>query len=105
MARHDDAPQLNEMLATASGEGLKDLLRDVVRDALQELIEEELTAAIGAAKHERTETRTAQRNGGRDRLVSTPAGDVEVRIPKLRQAASSRRCSSRAGGSTGHCGR
>jgi putative transposase len=56
----------------------------VVRDALQELIEEELTATIGAAKHERTETRTAQRNGGRDRLVSTPAGDIGVRIPKLR---------------------
>jgi putative transposase len=43
-----------------------------------------LTAAIGAAKHERTDTRTAQRNGGRDRLVSTPAGDIEVKIPKLR---------------------
>jgi putative transposase len=96
MARQDDAPQLPEMLATAGGEGLKDLLRDVVRDALQELIEEELTATIGAAKHERTDTRTGQRNGGRDRLVATPAGDVEVRIPKLRQGASSRRVAARA---------
>jgi putative transposase len=73
MARHDDALPLSEMLTTGGGEGIKDLLREVVRDALQGLIEEELTAAIGAAKHERTETRTAQRNGGRDRLVSTPA--------------------------------
>jgi len=87
MARHDDAPPLTEMLTAVGGEGIKDLLREVVRDALQELIEEELTATIGAAKHERTGTRTAQRNGGRDRLVSTPAGDVELKIPKLRKGS------------------
>ena len=87
MAQHDDALRLSEMLTTAGGEGIKDLLREVVRDALQELIEEELTVAIGAAKHERTDTRTAQRNGGRDRLVSTPAGDVELKIPKLRKGS------------------
>jgi putative transposase len=60
------------------------LQREVIRDVLQELIEEELTVAIGAAKHERTDTRTAQRNGGRDRLVSTPAGGTEDKIPRLR---------------------
>jgi hypothetical protein len=87
MARHDDAPDLPDMLDTVSHDGLKDLLRDVVRYALQELIKEELTSEIGAAKHERTETRTAQRNGSRDRLVSTPAGDVELRIPKLRKGS------------------
>jgi putative transposase len=87
MAQHDDALPLSAVLAGETGEGIKDLLRDVVRDALQELIEEELTSAIGAAKHERTETRTAQRNGARDRLVSTPAGDIEVKIPKLRQGS------------------
>jgi putative transposase len=84
MAQHDDAPSLSEMLTTVGGEGLKELLRDVVRDALQELIEDELTTTIGAAKHQRTDTRTAQRNGSRGRLVSTPAGDVELKIPKLR---------------------
>ncbi len=84
MARHDDALPLSELLHTIGGDGLKDLLREVVRDALQELIEDELTATIGAARHERTETRTGQRNGSRDRLVSTPAGDVELKIPKLR---------------------
>ena len=88
MARtDDDARPLSEVLDTVGGEGLKDLLRDVVRDALQELIEEELTATIGAAKHQRTDTRTGQRNGSRDRLVSTPAGDVELRIPKLRKGS------------------
>ena len=36
------------------------------------------------APHERIETRSNQRNGSRSRLLSTPAGDVELRIPKVR---------------------
>lgn len=39
---------------------------------------------IGAAPHERTEARTAQRNGSRPRTLSTTAGDLELRISKLR---------------------
>src|SRR5215213_7832914 len=50
----------------------------------QALIEAELTAVIGAGPHERTETRTAQRNGSRPRTLATTAGDLELRIPKLR---------------------
>lgn len=59
-------------------------LRDILAAALQELIEAELTARIGAAPGERTADRVAQRNGHRPKLVSTPGGDVEVGIPKLR---------------------
>jgi transposase-like protein len=39
---------------------------------------------IGAAPHERTANRTAQRNGSRPRTRTTAAGDLELRIPKLR---------------------
>ncbi len=62
-------------------------LRDIVAAAIQELIEAELTATIGAAHGERTPDRLAQRNGHRPKLVSTPAGDVELAIPKLRQGS------------------
>jgi len=62
-------------------------LRDIVAAALQELIEAELTATIGAAPGERTPDRVTQRNGHRPKLISTPAGDVEVGIPKLRQGS------------------
>jgi putative transposase len=48
------------------------------------LIEAELTAVIGAGPHERTDTRVTQRNGHRPRVLSTTAGDLELRIPKLR---------------------
>lgn len=89
MAQHDDAPLLSEMPDTIAPGGLKEMLRDVVCDELQELIEEELTATIGAAKYERTDTRTVQRNGGRDRLVSTPAGMWNSRSPSCERAAPS----------------
>jgi transposase-like protein len=54
---------------------------------MQELIEAEATERIGAAKYERTDTRTTERNGARDRLLATQAGDVELRIPKLRKGS------------------
>jgi putative transposase len=54
---------------------------------MQELIEAETTERIGAAKYERTDTRTTERNGARDRLLATQAGDVELRIPKLRKGS------------------
>ncbi len=53
-----------------------------------DLIEAELTERIGAAPHERTEARTGQRNGQHPRLLSTPAGDVELAIPKTRTGSS-----------------
>ncbi len=54
---------------------------------LQALIEAEATETIGATRYERSETRTNQRNGSRDRLLTTKAGDVELKIPKLRRGS------------------
>ena len=67
-----------------SHEGLTGSLASILGSAIQELIEAELTALIGAEHGERTPTRTNQRNGSRPKLLSTPAGDIEVDIPKLR---------------------
>ena len=50
----------------------------------QALIETELSAVIGAGPWEGSVERSAQRNGYRDRTLSTTAGDLELRIPKLR---------------------
>jgi transposase-like protein len=51
------------------------------------LIEAEAAQQIGADRYERTDARTAYRNGTRSRLLSTKAGDVELRIPKLREGS------------------
>ncbi len=87
MTTHESA--FSELAARLAGTdaSLTTSLRDILAAALQELIEAELTALIGAAPGERTPERTTQRNGHRSKLLSTPAGDIEVGIPKLRQGS------------------
>jgi transposase-like protein len=72
--------------AFRAGEGV-DLVRESVRLVLQELIETEASERIGADRYERTETRLTDRNGSRPRLLATQAGDVQLRIPKLRRGS------------------
>src|SRR4051812_9047269 len=73
--------ELSEALRTADG---GELMRRLLHTMLQAVIDAEATAHIGAGPHERTETRSTQRNGTRDKLVATTAGDLTVKIPKLR---------------------
>ena len=83
MTREDDA-RVADLVARLGDADATDLFRRLVQRGMQDLIDAELTAAIGAEPHERTDARTNQRNGARTRTLSTPAGDVELRIPKLR---------------------
>jgi transposase-like protein len=64
-----------------------DLVRESVRLVMQELIETEASERIGADRYERTDTRITDRNGSRPRLLATQAGDVQLRIPKLRKGS------------------
>lgn len=78
---------LSELLeAFRAGDGV-DLIRESVRVALQELIEADATERIGAAPYERTESRVTEHNGHRTRSLSTKAGDIDPRIPKLRKGS------------------
>jgi transposase-like protein len=82
-----DESALSELLeAFRAGDGL-DVVREAVRMVFQELIETEFADVIGAGRYERTEERVTHRNGSRPRLLSTKAGDVELRIPKLREGS------------------
>jgi putative transposase len=78
--------ELGAVLAATDGK-LSTSFAEILGVAIQELVEAELSVLIGAEHGERTPTRTAQRNGHRAKLLSTPAGDVEVGIPKLRQGS------------------
>src|SRR3954449_3890739 len=62
-------------------------LRDMIGFAAQRLMELESEALCGAGRGERSENRTNQRNGYRDRDWQTRAGTVELRIPKLRKGS------------------
>ncbi len=88
MAHRDDASTFADVLARLGDEGTKDLFRRLLEQALQDLIDVELTTRIGAGRHERSDARSNYRNGGRTRTLSTPAGDVELRIPKVRVGSS-----------------
>ncbi len=78
---------LSELLeAFRTGDGI-DMIRESVRTVLQGLVEFEAAGVIGAERYERTEDRLTERNGTRPKLLATKAGDVEVRIPKLRKGS------------------
>ncbi|MDV8003197.1 IS256 family transposase [Rhodococcus sp. IEGM 1408] len=63
------------------------MFAELVRAGLQALIEAEAAAKIGAERYERTSERTTHRNGHRTKTVSTPVGDIEAQIPKLRSGS------------------
>ena len=63
------------------------MIRESVRTVLQELVEFEAAGVIGAERYERTEDRVTERNGTRPKLLATKAGDIELRIPKLRKGS------------------
>jgi putative transposase len=89
---------LSELLeAFRTGDSV-DMIRESVRPVLQELVEFEAAGVIGAERYERTEDRVTERNGSRPKLLTTKAGDIEVRIPKLRRAPTSPPSSSRSDG-------
>src|SRR5215203_4751553 len=79
-----DQSALLEVLEALKAPDVDDRVRAAAETIYQALIEAELTEVIGAAAHERTDARTAQRNGHRARTLTTTAGDLELRIPKLR---------------------
>jgi putative transposase len=73
--------ELLEMMRSAD-EG--ELMRRLLATIMQELVDAEATAHIGAEPHQRSEERTTQRNGTRDKIVTTGAGDLTIKIPKVR---------------------
>ena len=80
----DDKIALRELLEKGSD---ATLLREMIGFAAQRLMELETDTLCGAGHGERSESRTNQRNGYRDRDWQTRAGAVELRIPKLRHGS------------------
>jgi putative transposase len=79
-----DQSALLEVLDALKAAEVDDRVRQAAETIYQALIEAELTAVLGAAPYQRTDARTGQRNGHRHRMLTTTAGDLDLRIPKLR---------------------
>jgi putative transposase len=82
-----DQSALLELLGELKLTDVGDRIRVATETLYQELIDAEAAAFIGASPFERTPARTTQRNGTRPRTLTTTAGDLELRIPKLRQGS------------------
>ena len=80
----DDKIALRELLEKGSD---ATLLREMIGFAAQRLMQLETDTLCGAGHSERSESRTNQRNGYRERDWQTRAGTVELRIPKLRRGS------------------
>ncbi len=83
-----DQSALLELLDALKAADADGVVRHAVEAVFQALIEAEATAQIGAGPYQRTPGRVARRNGYRDRTLTTAAGDLELRIPKLRSGSS-----------------
>ena len=82
-----DQSALLEVLEALKAAEVDDRIRQAAETIYQALIEAELASVIGALPHERSGTRTAHRNGHRPRVLTSTAGDLELRIPKLRSGS------------------
>lgn len=64
---------------------LGEMVRGTVEEALNAMLDAEADALCGAAKYERNEGRKDTRAGSYDRSLHTKAGEVKLKVPKLRR--------------------
>jgi putative transposase len=76
-----------ELVDKLMGSEHADVVRESVAWLVAEVMEAEVTGQIGAGHGEVSSERVTQRNGYRERSWATRAGELELRIPKLRQGS------------------
>jgi transposase-like protein len=77
----DNIIQLNQELIHNE---LKDLVRNSVEETLNALLDHEAEELVNAEKYERSGDRKGYRSGHYNRNFQTTAGDVKLKIPKLK---------------------
>src|SRR5262249_62434149 len=82
-----DQSALLEALEALKAAEVDDRIRQAAETIYQALIEAEPSSVIGAVPHQRTDSRTAWRNGHRPRTVTTTAGGLELRLLNRRAGA------------------
>jgi transposase-like protein len=60
-----------------------DILREGIQALAQMIMDVEVSSKVGAGHYERSENRTAYRNGYRTRAWDTRGGTVELKVPKI----------------------
>ena len=78
---------LDELVRKLMGDDHADVLRESLAWFVRELMEVEVATRIGADLNEKSPERTTHRNGYRERLWRTRAGEIELAIPRLRSGS------------------
>ena len=81
MAR--DRMDLTSFVGKLLKEDDADILRDGIQALAQMIMDVEVSSKIGAGHYERSDSRTAYRNGYRTRSFDTRVGTIELKIPKI----------------------
>jgi transposase-like protein len=82
----DDGVKLIEIDQGQLRQHVDCVVRDAVEETLNALLDAEADALCGAKKYERSPERTDYRAGSYTRTFHTKAGEVELKMPKLRRA-------------------
>ena len=81
-----DRDQTEALLALFSEcDDLREFGREVIQSVLNALMDSQAQEACGAPRGSRSPGRVNSRNGYRGRSLSTSLGDLELRVPKLRE--------------------
>src|SRR6516164_1107779 len=83
----DDTPSLLNNVITIDDKRIKSHLDRVVRSTLNALLDAEADRLCNAQRYERSEARRDTRAGHYERGLQTKAGEVRLRVPKLRWQA------------------
>ncbi len=68
---------------------LGELVRDTVEDTLNAMLDAEADQLCGAGRYERSQARQDTRAGSYERTLQTSAGEVKLKVPKLRRQTGS----------------
>lgn len=77
----DNIIQLNEQVIKTE---LKDLVKQSIEETLNSLLDQEAEELTNAAKYQRTNDRKGYRSGHYTRNLQTTAGNVSLKVPKLK---------------------
>lgn len=80
-----------------------EVVRSTVEETLNGLLEQEADRLCGASRYERASDRVDTRAGHYSRKLLTKAGEVKLRVPRLRSLPSRRRSSSGIGDERAVC--
>jgi putative transposase len=78
---------LAELVRKAEAEPGLDVLREGVRVLAEAVMDLEVEQHVGAARHARSDERTGQRNGYRERAWDTRVGTIPLRVPRVRDGS------------------